>query len=219
MTSSPAAALTAHLTRDRALLVGRAEALVVGGSRRLLGLTGPPGAGKSTFAAALVAALGARRPDAAAAVPMDGWHLRQAELARRGLVSRKGAPETFDVEGFVALLGRIRSGEGLLAPAFDRAADDVVDDAVEVPAGTPLVVVEGNYLLLDEGAWAGVRPLLDEVWFLDVADEVLRERLVSRHVDGGRGAGEAAAFVAGSDEVNVATVRAARARADVVVRA
>jgi len=206
------------MTPDLASLVDRAEALVAAGARRLLGLTGTPGAGKSTLGRALVSALGSRRPGAAVLVPMDGWHLRQADLAERGLTGRKGAPDTFDVEGFVTLLGRLRSPGPVSAPAFDRTVDDVVDDAVHVAASARLVVVEGNYLLLDHGPWRAVRQLLDEVWYLDADEGVRRPRLVRRHVDGGRSPLDAEAFVTASDEVNARAVEATRARADLVVR-
>jgi pantothenate kinase len=205
------------VTPDLPSLVVRAEALVGDSPRRLLGLAGPPGAGKSTLAQALVTALAARRPGAAVLVPMDGWHLRQAELLRRGLAGRKGAPDTFDAAGFVSMLRRLRARTDVRAPIFDRTRGDVVDDAVRVPPAARLVVVEGSYLLLDDGAWAGVRPLLDEVWYLCADDAVRRSRLVRRHVAGGRAAADAEAFVVGSDEVNARLVAATRGRADLVV--
>lgn len=203
---------------DLASLTDRAVALLRGHDRRLLGLTGPPGAGKSTLGQALVSALAARHPGVAALVPMDGWHLRQVHLVERGLTGRKGAPDTFDVEGFVALLGRLRSRDPVLAPELDRTVDDVVDDRVRVDAGVRLVVVEGSYLLLDEPPWDAVRPLLDEVWYLDADEALRRPRLVRRHTDGGRSHREAEAFVSANDEVNAATVAATRGLADLVVR-
>jgi pantothenate kinase len=197
-------------------LVERAVGLA-GGSRRLLGLAGPPGAGKSTLAAALVAALGER----AVLVPMDGFHLAQAELVRLGRADRKGAPDTFDVDGLVALLVRLRAqGPGdpvVYAPRFDRHLEEAVAGAVPVSATTPLVVVEGNYLLHDEGSWARVRDLLDEAWYLDLPDGVRAERLVARHVAHGRTPEAAREWVLRSDEANARLVARGRERADVVV--
>ena len=197
-------------------LVARAAALASGG-RRLLGIAGPPGAGKSTLAASLVAALAGR----AVLVPMDGFHLAAAELDRLGRADRKGAPDTFDPEGFVALLGRIREqrpGDPVVyAPRFDRHLEEPVAGAVPVPADVPLVVVEGNYLLHDDGSWARVAPLLDESWYLALADPVRVERLVARHVVHGRSQASARAWVLRSDEANARLVARGMARASLVV--
>ncbi len=197
-------------------LLARAAALAAGG-RRLLGLAGPPGAGKSALAAALVGALG----DRAVLVPMDGFHLAQAELERLGRADRKGAPDTFDAAGFVALLARLHAqGPGdpvVYAPRFDRHLEEPIAGAIGVPAAVPLVVVEGNYLLHDEGAWAGVGPLLDDAWYLDLPDEVRVARLVARHVAHGRSPAAARAWVLRSDEANARLVARGRDRAGLVV--
>jgi pantothenate kinase len=179
---------------------------------RLLGLCGAPGVGKSSVAAALAAR------DGAVVVPMDGFHLPQAELVRRGLRDRMGAPETFDAEGYAALLGLVRAREETVwAPGFDRVVEEPVPAQVEVPAAANLVVTEGNYLLLDEPRWLEVRAELDAVWHL-VTDEALRlERLVARHVEFGKSPDEAAAWVARVDEPNARLVEAAAERADTVV--
>lgn len=172
-------------TSDLTALTDRARTLAAGGGRRILGIAGAPGAGKSTLAARLVEQLAGR----AVLVPMDGFHLAGAELERLGRAGRKGAPDTFDAAGYAALLRRLRHPEGqdpVYAPAFDRAIEEPVAGSVRVPADVPLVVTEGNYLLLDEGPWAPVRELLDEVWFLD-ADPATRVRgLVDRHVRFGK---------------------------------
>lgn len=212
MTEAPAGS-SAGL--DPALLA-RASALAATG-RRLLGLAGPPGAGKSTLAAAVVGALG----DRAVLVPMDGFHLAQAELERLGRADRKGAPDTFDAVGFVALLGRLRAqGPGdpvVYAPRFDRHLEEPIAGAIGVAAAVRLVVVEGNYLLHDEGAWAGVGPLLDDVWYLDLPDEVRVARLVARHVAHGRAPDAAREWVLRSDEANARLVERGRDRAGLVV--
>ncbi len=183
--------------------------------RFLLGLVGPPGVGKSTVAGALA---GAWPAGDAVVVGMDGFHLADDELAGRGLDQVKGAPETFDADGFVALLRRLCDpGVGPVgAPGFDRSRERTVDDAVSIPRETGLVLVEGNYLLLD-GPWRPVRDLLDEVWYLDLADELRRQRLVARHVAGGRTPDEAAAWVHRSDEANAALIAATRHLADAVL--
>lgn len=153
-------------TGGRAALTDRARALADTGGRRVLGIAGPPGAGKSTLADRLVAALDGR----AALVPMDGFHLAAAELERLGRADRKGAPDTFDAAGYTALLRRLRAPDpvhAVYAPAFDRSLEEPVAGSLPVAPDVPLVVTEGNYLLLDDGPWAPVRGLLDEVWFLD----------------------------------------------------
>jgi pantothenate kinase len=186
------------------------------GHRSLLGIAGPPGAGKSTLAGLLAEAL----DGVAVLVPMDGFHLAQAQLERLGRAHRKGAPDTFDVYGYTALLARLRrpeAGVTVYAPAFDRALDEPVAGSVAVPPRTPLVITEGNYLLHDDGPWAGVRPLLDEVWYLEPDPGVRLRRLVERHVRYGRERTAAEQWAAGSDEANARLVAAGRHRADLVV--
>ena len=196
-------------------LVARAQALLVPGERRLLGIAGPPGSGKSTAAQAVCDALG---PATAALVPMDGFHRSNEELVRIGLRDRKGAPETFDAEGYLAMLRRVRSsfGEPVLVPSFDRDAEAVVPDAIEVSAGVPLVVAEGNYLLLDEGPWAAIRAVLDEAWYLR-ADAGRVRRLIARHVAFGKAPDAAREWVLRSDEANAARIAPSESRADVVI--
>ncbi|MFI2223171.1 nucleoside/nucleotide kinase family protein [Streptomyces fradiae] len=198
-------------------LTARARRLAVPGARRLLGLAGPPGAGKSTLAARLVEGL----DGLAVLVPMDGFHLAGAELDRLGRAERKGAPDTFDAAGYRALLARLRAAEPgvtVYAPAFDRALEEPVAGSVPVPPDVPLVVTEGNYLLHDDPAWAPVRPLLDEVWYVDTDDALRVRRLVDRHVRYGRDRAAAERWVRESDEANARLVAPGRARADLVVR-
>ena len=178
---------------------------------RLLGLCGAPGVGKSTTAAALAAR------DGAVVVPMDGFHLPQAELVRRGLRDRMGAPETFDAEGYADLLERVRSREDVAAPAFDRVVEEPMPGAIRVPATTELVVTEGNYLLLDEPRWRAVRDALDAVWHLVCDESVRRERLLARHLEFGKSPAEAEAWVARVDDANARLIEAAAYRADSVV--
>ncbi|MFJ9853968.1 nucleoside/nucleotide kinase family protein [Streptomyces sp. NPDC101150] len=200
-------------------LLSRARRLAAAarpGRRRLLGIAGPPGAGKSTLAAHLVAELAGQ----AVLVPMDGFHLAEAELHRLGRTDRKGAPDTFDPAGYAALLTRLRSpepGAAVYAPAFDRRIEEPVAGSIAVAPHVPLVVTEGNYLLLDSAPWARIRALLDEVWYVDLdAPERIR-RLVDRHERFGRPRADAERFVHASDEANARTVAATRDRADLIV--
>jgi pantothenate kinase len=197
-------------------LVERAQGLVARGTRRILGITGAPGSGKSTLASTLAAALA---PEAVL-VPMDGFHLANEELVRLGRRDRKGAADTFDAAGYAALLRRLRDPAELLvyAPEFRRAIEEPIACAIPIPRDVLLVVTEGNYLLVDEGPWSAIRPLLDEVWFLDPDEEVRLDRLVARHVEYGKPLADARAWSLGSDQRNAELVAGTRGRADLVVR-
>jgi pantothenate kinase len=181
--------------------------------RLLLGITGAPGAGKSTLAEYIAGTYGA------VVVPMDGFHLADAELARRGILDRKGAPESFDAWGYAALLERLhaRSAHVVMAPAFERGLEQPVAGAIPVPPEIGLVVTEGNYLLLDDGPWHEVRRQLDAVWHVVTDDAVRLERLVARHVAFGKSPDEARAWVERVDQPNAELVEAARHRADLVL--
>ncbi|CAM05249.1 phosphoribulokinase/uridine kinase family protein [Saccharopolyspora erythraea NRRL 2338] len=196
-------------------LVKRARALAESGQRRVLGITGPPGSGKGTVAEAVLRELG----PAAVLVPMDGLHLAEAELRRLGRRDRKGAPDTFDAAGYVALLRRLREpgGDVVYAPEFHREVEESYAGAIAVGPEVPLVITEGNYLLLDRGPWAAVRDLLDEAWFLAPDDQVRVDRLIARHVRYGKSPAQAREWVHRSDERNAELVSPTRVRADVVV--
>jgi len=211
-TSEPDATTPAAAVRLDAL-VDRARALVAGGERRVLGITGTPGAGKSTVSDALLDALG----DDAILVGMDGFHLANEELVRLGRRQRKGAPDTFDVDGYVALLDRIRAGHTVYAPRFDRDLEESIGSAILVRADIPLVITEGNYLLHDEFGWDAVASRLDEIWFLDVDAEERRDRLVARRLSHGHPHDEAVAWVRDVDEANAVIVERGRDRADLVI--
>jgi pantothenate kinase len=202
-----------RLTPNLDELVARAGALA-GGGRALLGIAGQPGAGKSTLAAAVVAAL----DGLAVLVPMDGFHLADAELDRIGRRDRKGAPDTFDAAGYVHLLRRLRDPveEVVYAPLFVREQEQALAGALPVHRDVPLVVTEGNYLLAD-GAFGEVRALLDETWFLAVDPELRRERLLRRHIGHGRSPEQAERWVAGTDEPNAQIVGSTCGRADLVI--
>ena len=196
-------------------LIARARLLVEPGHRRILGITGAPGSGKGTLAESVLGALGS----SAVVVPMDGFHLAGAELERLGRADRKGAPDTFDAAGYVALLRRLREPDGdtVYAPEFHREVEEAYAGAIAVPPDVPLVITEGNYLLLDHEPWAKIRGLLDEAWFLAPDEDERIARLVARHVRYGRTLEQAREWVRSSDELNAAMVSPTRSRADIVI--
>jgi pantothenate kinase len=205
---------------DLDALARRALGLARDGRRAVLAIAGSPGAGKTTLARALVARVDARAGDGTAVhVPMDGFHLANATLDRLGRHDRKGAIDTFDGWGVLALVRRIRAEADhvVYAPSFDRAVDEGVAGAIAVDPGTRLVVVEGNYLLVDEGPWALLRAELDEAWFCATPADARFSRLVDRHTAGGRDADAAAAWARDVDGANAVLVEGTRVRADLVV--
>jgi pantothenate kinase len=190
-------------------------ASLLGGDRVIVGIAGPPGCGKSTLAASLVAHLCDVR---GVWVPMDGFHLSNEELARLDLADRKGAPETFDAWGFVHLMGRLRASEELVyAPTFNRFLEESIGSAIPVPPEAELVVVEGNYLLLPDEPWSLARPLFDLTVYLDVATDLRVDRLLQRARDGGRTEAAARDWVFRNDEANARVVEASRDRADSIL--
>jgi len=192
-------------------LVERARTLIVPGERRLLGITGAPAAGKSTLAGSLVAALA---PEAVL-VPMDGFHLATAQLRRLGRLDRKGAPDTFDAAGYLALLHRLRdrAEDVVYAPEFRREIEEPIAGAIAVPREVPLAITEGNYLLY----WNDVHELLDEVWFVDLDEPTRLARLIERHMAYGRTRAEAEQRTYGSDQRNAELIMATRMNADLIV--
>jgi pantothenate kinase len=204
--------------RSFAELVDRATALLRGPGRAVLGITGSPGSGKSTLAAALLAALPA---GAVGHVPMDGFHLADVALRALGRLDAKGAPDTFDAAGYLALLRRLRdpAEDVVYAPAFERDLEQPLAGAIAVAPGAGLVLTEGNYLLLDRGRWPAVRAELDEVWFCDPDPDVRTARLVARHVRFGKEPARAAAWVEAVDVPNADAVQRTRERADLLVPA
>lgn len=192
------------------------ERLARPGRRTLVGITGPPGAGKSTVARALRARLAA----GAALVGMDGFHLAQTELERLGRADRKGAPDTFDSYGYAALLSRLRANADpvVYAPLFDRGLEDAIAGSVAIEQSVPVVVTEGNYLLLRQDGWTAAAAQLDVVWYLDVPDDVRRERLLRRHRRYGRSPESARSWALVRDERNAELIRSRMNLADLVVR-
>lgn len=208
--------MTPSLINDLAALIDRARALEARSERVLLGITGAPGAGKSTLAEAIVAAVG----EGARLIGMDGFHLSQAELLRIGRRERMGAIDTFDAAGFVGLVRRLRSrpGEAIGAPAFDRTVEESTPDALRIEPDVGLVVIEGNYLLAAAAPWAELGDLLDEVWYCEREEAARLRDLVARHRRYGKTAREAQRWAHGPDQRNADLVAATRQRADLITR-
>ncbi|MDT0266468.1 nucleoside/nucleotide kinase family protein [Streptomyces sp. DSM 44915] len=193
-----------------------ARALVPAAGRVVLGLAGPPGAGKSTLARSLVRALG----EVAAYVPLDGFHLSNDQLDRLGLRTRKGSEPSFDAFGYAALLTRLVAAvdrEPVYVPDFDRALDEPVAARHLVPPEARLVVTEGNYLGLDAPGWRAAWSLLDELWYVEVPEAERDARLLARHRRHGRSAAAARAWVDANDVPNARLVEGTRGRCDRVV--
>jgi len=197
-------------------LVERARALAVPGERHLLGITGAPGVGKSKVAHDIVDKLG---PDLAVLVPMDGFHLSNHTLIAWGRRRRKGAWDTFDADGYVQLLRRLRNQEDDIvhAPDFDRDVDESIGSALPIRREVPLIVTEGNYLLSEVGGWPGVAPLLDESWFLEVDQETRLMQLTYRHQLHGMSHEEADTWARTTDQDNAVLITESASRADLVI--
>lgn len=199
---------------DIAHVASRIRAKASEAGRIIVAIAGPPGAGKSEMSARLAKLL----PESAL-VPMDGFHFDNAVLAAMGLSDRKGAPETFDCAGLEASLLRLRAGDADVAvPLFDRAADLARAGAAIISAATPIVLVEGNYLLLDKAPWRRLAPLFDLTIFIDVPVAELERRLMNRWADLGRSAEAARSWVEGNDLPNARLVLAESRPADIVWR-
>ena len=205
------------MTLEVGPLADRVQSLLEERPRVLLGIVGAPGAGKSTLAEGLAAAARARGIPTAV-VPMDGYHLADAALTALGRLDRKGAIDTFDGAGYIALLERLRrGGERVWAPAFDRTIEQPIAGSIPVDLEVRLVVTEGNYLLSETEPWRRARTLLDEVWYVEIGDEERLRRLVARHVAFGKDSAAAAQWVAVVDEPNARMIAQTRSAAHLVV--
>nr|WP_314142839.1 nucleoside/nucleotide kinase family protein [uncultured Rhodococcus sp.] len=200
-------------------LVALARTLAVPGERRILGLTGAPGAGKSTVAEQLVDALG---PELAVLIPMDGFHLANEVLIELGRLDRKGAHDTFDDGGYARLIAAVHDqppgGPLVYAPRFRREIEESIGSSIPVPSSVPLVITEGNYLLMESDAWPAARAMIDEVWFLAPHTRVRHQRLVARHEAYGKSHEDAEFWALGSDERNAELIGSTARRADRILR-
>ncbi|WP_227996942.1 nucleoside/nucleotide kinase family protein [Nocardia australiensis] len=206
-------------------LVERVLNAAVCGRRYVLGIAGPPAAGKSRLSVGIRDALNAHAGSVIAEIaPMDGFHLSNAVLRASGKLARKGGPDTFDVSGYLETLSRLRStpvGEPVAWPTFDRAIEEPTPSGVIFDRHT-IAITEGNYLLLDDlrsGSWSGIRKLLDECWYLDADRNVIEKRLVRRHIRGGMTLAAAKAKTRQSDLPNADLIAATKSRADLVLQA
>ena len=193
------------------------------GNRRIIGICGPPGAGKSTLADALCTALNQQQPDCAVIVPMDGFHLSNEQLEPLGLLPLKGIPSTFDAAGFVDLLSVIKDGglsaetPPILCPAFDRSIESTVQGAIAVLPQHRIVITEGNYLLLEDNPWSQIKTICDSIYYVDVPLEVLHPRLVERHKQGGKTTVQAEEKVASTDLPNAKLVETTKHHASQIL--
>jgi pantothenate kinase len=205
-----------QLADQRAALARIQEHLEKSSERVLIGIIGKPGAGKSTLSKFL---MGKLSKELVTVVPMDGYHLSNKVLKDLKRSDRKGAPDTFDVAGFVSLVKRIRSeqSQNIYYPIFDRAIEESIAAQGVVTSATKVVIIEGNYLLHDDGGWEVLNDLLDESWMVDVDDDKRISRLISRHIAYGKDPEAAKAWAKGTDEVNAKLIERGRTRADFVV--
>ncbi len=213
------------LAMTLAEIAGLARDLAPPGRRAILGVTGPPGAGKTHLVTLLLDALRQTPPPGLPAdawvahVPVDGFHLADVELDRLGNRDRKGAPDTFDSAGYLAILRRIRAdtSEVVYAPGFERTLEQPIAASIPVLPTARLIITEGNYLLLPTGDWPTIRSLLDQVWYVDLDDDERQRRLIERHVRFGKEPEAASAWVRGPDQANAALVTSTREGADLVI--
>ena len=205
------------VSAEPAQLAARILTLLHGDDRFILGLTGPPGTGKSTVVMAIAEAL---QPHRVAVVPMDGFHLANTVIRGTPLQHRKGAIDTFDAAGYAQLIRRLhqRDESVVYAPSYVRAMEEPIAASIAVPRDVQIVITEGNYLLSTEPEWAAARAAMDQVWYLDTPADLRLQRLTNRHIDSGKTAEHAAAWASGTDENNARAIAQTRDRADLILQ-
>jgi pantothenate kinase len=190
------------------------QRLAKNGKRVIVAIAGSPGSGKSTLVTELLDTL-----DNAVVIPMDGFHLDNVILQKRGLMPRKGSPASFDVDGYINLISRLkRSEHSVFAPIFDRPADQSRAGAIEVSSDVKIVITEGNYLLLDQSPWEQLTSLFDLTVFLEVPSATLRERLINRWLDHGLPYDDAVKRAESNDLKNARLVEEKSKAADVIIK-
>jgi pantothenate kinase len=200
------------------LLVEQIQSLLNGQNpRTLIGIVGKPGAGKSTVVEEISKKFDSKT---VSIIPMDGFHLSNEELISLGRRDRKGAPDTFNVEGFTSLIKRVKSDSNVdhMFPIFHREIEASIADEGMVPKESKVVVIEGNYLFSEDHNWDGIYPLLDHTWFIEIKDEVRLERLIARHIRFGKTPEEAEAWSRGSDETNARFIGLTAYRAENLIK-
>ena len=188
--------------------------------RFLLAITGVPGAGKSTLANLLMKSINeVLTEEIAILIPMDGYHYHNDILVEKGLLPLKGIPQTFDSQRFVMLIKEIASDkiETLYCPSYDRSLHNPVERSIVIENKHKIIIVEGNYLLLDTCPWNELAELFDESWFIDTPRTTTRERLISRHVLTGRSVEEALHKISSTDAPNAELILQSRHRANKVI--
>jgi pantothenate kinase len=186
-------------------------------NRTLIGIVGKPGAGKSTVVEQIAKKYG---PEKVSVIPMDGFHLSNEELINLGRRDRKGAPDTFDVSGFISLIKKVKHEPQFdhRFPIFHREIEASIENEGIVPKESKVVVIEGNYLFSEDHNWSAVYPMLDHTWFIEIDDEVRIERLVARHIRYGKTPAEAENWSRGSDEANARFIGLTANRASNIIK-